>query len=179
MRRTFLRRLEATLYFSLIRSRAVKYLINFAKCWLGFRILKKDLLPQHSLFSPVATPSLYPHRCPKWVTSQTVGALRQDLPRAGNVTDLWYISIIMTEISLSTTMYFQMIANHHYMLYKLQCIVTVTCVASGFLVIFCRVRSHTRTLSSLQLPPPPPPHMRTSSGYSKKGQVTNQWNSTR
>ena len=167
MRRTFLRRLEATLYFSIIRSRAVKYVINFAECWLGFRILKKDLLPQHSLFSPVAMPSLYPHRCPKWVTSQTVGALRQDLPRAGNVTDLWYISIIMTEISLSTTMYFQMKANHHYLLYKLQCTIKLTCVASGVLVIFYRMCSHTRrTLSSLLLFPP---QMCTSSGYSKKG----------
>lgn len=167
MRRTFLRRLEATLYFSIIRSRAVKYVINFAECWLGFRILKKDLLPQQSLFSPVAMPSLYPHRCPKWVTSQTVGALRQDLPRAGNVTDLWYISIIMTEISLSTTMYFQMKANHHYLLYKLQCTVKLTCVASGVLVTFYRMCSHTRrTLSSLLLFPP---QMCTSSGYSKKG----------
>lgn len=167
MRRTFLRRLEATLYFSIIRSRAVKYVINFAECWLGFRILKKDLLPQQSLFSPVAMPSLYPHRCPKWVTSQTVGALRQDLPRAGNVTDLWYISIIMTEISLSTTMYFQMKANHHYLFYKLQCTVKLTCVASGVLVIFYRMCSHTRrTLSSLLLFPP---QMCTSSGYSKKG----------
>ena len=176
MRRTFLRRLEATLYFSLIRSRAVKYVINFAECWLGFRILKKDLLPQHSLFSPVATPSLYPHRCPKWVTSQTVGALRQDLPRAGNVTDLWYISIIMTEISLST-IYFQMKANHHYLLYKLQCTIKLTCVAPGDLVIFYRMCSHTRrTLFSLLLFSP---HMCTSSGYSKTGQVTSQWNSTK
>lgn len=177
MRRTFLRRLEATLYFSLIRSRAVKYVINFAECWLGFRILKKDLLPQHSLFSPVATPSLYPHRCPKWVTSQTVGALRQDLPRAGNVTDLWYISIIMTEISLSTTMYFQMKANHHYLLYKLQCTVKLTCVAPGVLVIFYRVCSHTRrTLSSLLLFSLTCAHPQVTA---KKGQVTNQWNSTK
>lgn len=177
MRRTFLRQLEATLYFSLIRSRAIKHVINFAECWLSFKITKKDLLPQHSLFSPVATPSLYPHRCPKWVTSQTVGALRQDLPHACNVTDLWYISIIMAEIYLSTTIYFQMNTNHHYLLYKLQCTVKLTCVAPGFLVIFYRVWLHTRrTLSSLLLFSP---LMCTSSGYSKKGQVTNQWNSTK